>query len=383
MVKILLYLQEMERKQLFTRNKKLLFAILPVILTISIISKIMFFKSSDTSETFESGSEESLVINYDYKYAKNRLPYDLLFGDLSYSDWLKKEKTSLLSILKVSTNILPKPKWQKKYDFKKGDLRISTYLLRYPSGIISEHGFFLARPTLKKIKGLVVAIHGHEEPYRGNLPEEMLKENHWSAQFIDSGYIVLIPSHVFYKSIRHLVNNKAHHYVWTRFVADSLEIALKELNKPIPIYAAGVSSGCTTAMLLTIIEEKVKAFSGGACTAPLSFLRQFYRIPNHPNQWDLPEFEDELPLLALGAHKHFQFQIGEKDILFPKGEEWITPSGQIVAKRDILVSELAGIFLGSKKIFEKASLGGQIILTKHQFGHTINPQKSIEFFKGK
>ena len=61
---------------------------------------------------------------------------------------------------------------------------------------------------------------------------------------------------------------------------------------------SGVSSGCTTAMLLTIIEERIKAFSGGGCTAPLSFLRQFYRIPNHPNQWDLPEFEDELPVLA-------------------------------------------------------------------------------------
>lgn len=370
----------MKHKQLFT-NKKILFTFLIVIL--AIVGNSIIFQAIDNSEPLKSGKVEPLDINYNYKDVKIRLPYNLLFGELSYSEWLKKEKSNILSVLKISTNILPKPKWHKTGTFEKDNSEISTYLLKYPKGIISDHGFFLARPTLKKVKGLVVAIHGHEEPYRGNLPEKMLDENHWSTQFLDSGYIVLIPSHVFYESIRQLVSDKAHHYVWTRFISDSLEIAVKELKQLIPIYATGVSSGCTTAMLLTIIEEKIKAFSGGACTAPLSFLRQFYRIPNHPNQWDLPEFEDELPILALGAQKHFQFQIGEKDILFPDGEEWITPSGDTIAQRDILVSELAGIFLASKEIFKKASLGGEIYLTKHQLGHTLDPQKSIEFFEGK
>ena len=67
--------------------------------------------------------------------------------------------------------------------------------------------------------------------------------------------------------------------------------------------------------------------------------------------------------------------------MFPDGEEWITPSGDTIAQRDILVSELAGIFLASKEIFKKASLGGEIYLTKHQLGHTLDPQKSIEFLK--
>ncbi len=378
----MLYLQGMKLKQLPAYQKKILFAFLIIILAMVVYSSLIS-QSNDKSVASKSGLKESLEINYDYKHAKIRLPYNLLFGELSYSEWLRKEKANLLSVLKIPTKILPKPKWHKTNNFKKDNIEITTYMLKYPKGIISDHGFFLARPTLKKIKGLVVAIHGHEEPYRGNLPEKMLDDNHWSTQFIDSGYIVLIPSHVFYESIKQLVNNQAHHYVWTRFISDSLEIAVKELNKFIPVYAAGVSSGCTTAMLLAIIEERIKAFSGGGCTAPLSFLRQFYRIPNHPNQWDLPEFEDELPVLALGAHKHFQFQIGEKDILFPDGEEWITSSGETITQRDILVSELAGIFLASKEIFRKASLGGQIVLTRHQFGHTLDPQKSIDFFKGK
>ena len=372
----------MKHEQPFTHKKKILFTFAIIILAIVLYIGI-FFQSSDKSDTPKAELKKSYEINYNYKDAKIRLPYNLLFGELSYSEWLEKEKSNLLSVLKISTNILPKPKWHKTDKLEKDNIEISTYLLKYPKGIISDHGFFLARPKLKKVKGLVIAIHGHEEPYRGNLPEKMLDENHWSTRFINSGYIVLIPSHVFYESIKHLVSNKAHHYVWTRFISDSLEIAVKELNQLIPVYAAGVSSGCTTAMLLTIIEERIKAFSGGGCTAPLSFLRQFYRIPNHPNQWDLPEFEDELPVLALGAHKHFQFQIGEKDVLFPDGEQWITSSGETIAQRDILVSELAGIFLASKEIFRKASRGGQIILTKHQLGHTLDPQKSIEFFQGK
>ena len=67
---------------------------------------------------------------------------------------------------------------------------------------------------------------------------------------------------MYFESMRQLVSDKAHHYVWTRFILDSLEIAVKELNQLIPIYATGIS-GCDR-YVTQIIEEKIKAFSGGA-----------------------------------------------------------------------------------------------------------------------
>ena len=153
------------------------------------------------------------------------------------------------------------------------------------------------------------------------------------------------------------------------------------LPRSTPVFATGVSSGCTTAMLITVLNQDIRSFSGGACTSPLSYLREFYRIINHPNQWDFPEFEDELPLLALGASKNFQFQIGTRDVLYPNGEKWVTDSKQIITQRDILVSELAGLILGAQKIFTKSNLGGSVNLAAHNLGHTLIQKFHLSFLK--
>ena len=57
-------------------------------------------------------------------------------------------------------------------------------------------------------------------------------------------------------------------------------------------------------------------------------------------------------------------------------EKRITPSGDTIAQRDILVSELAGIFLASKKFLKKHH-GGEIYLTKHQLGILLTQNPSI------
>ena len=326
-----------------------------------------------------------LDINYSYQNNAIRVPFELMFGEMPYEEWFKKERNNILKTIEVSSQTLPQPKWKKTNVSHTNGNDVITFSVEYDFGIESnkkdDFGFFLVLPRSKKLQGIVVAIHGHEEPYRGKLPISMLEKEHWAMQFPAAGYATLIPSHLFYESAKQLYKIKAFHYIWARYVRDTLKIAQSMLPRSTPVFATGVSSGCTTAMLITVLNQDIRSFSGGACTSPLSYLREFYRIINHPNQWDFPEFEDELPLLALGASKNFQFQIGTRDVLYPNGEKWVTDSKQIITQRDILVSELAGLILGAQKIFTKSNLGGSVNLAAHNLGHTLDPEISLEFFK--
>ena len=116
----------MKHEQPFTHKKKILFTFAIIILAIVLYIGI-FFQSGDKSGTPKAELKKSYEINYNYKDAKIRLPYNLLFGELSYSEWLEKEKSNLLSVLKISTNILPKPKWHKTGTFEKGNIEIKPH----------------------------------------------------------------------------------------------------------------------------------------------------------------------------------------------------------------------------------------------------------------
>ena len=91
----------------------------------------------------------------------------------------------------------------------------------------------------------------------------MLNETHWSQTFVKNGYRVIIPSHLFYNHARKLYVEYPHHVVWTRFVSDVLDVATQISDLKEPIFATGVSSGCTTASILNVLRSEVSGFSGG------------------------------------------------------------------------------------------------------------------------
>ena len=82
-------------------------------------------------------------------------------------------------------------------------------------------------------------------------------------QFPACRYAKLIPNHVFYESAKQIYNEKPFHYIWARYIRDTLKIAQIKLPKSTPVFATGVSRGCTTAVLITVLEKTLKAVRVG------------------------------------------------------------------------------------------------------------------------
>ena len=325
---------------------------------------------------------------YDWTQATLDLPIELVFGSMTYNEWRDKDGARVLDLISVSEEFLATPTSKthmvRRDRIGSQEVEIFRTHLNYRSELISdpheELGYYTVVPLDAPSKGTVIAIHGHEEPYRGALPEGMLESAHWSQKFVSGGYTVIIPSHLFYEQAKSMNSIVPYHFLWARFVSDVLDSEMIRSNLTSPVFSAGVSSGCTTASLLTVLTTKVEAFSGAGCTTPLNWFRENYRFEGHPNQWDYPKFISELPIFALAADKRFQFQLGTNDDFFPGG--FLTDSkGEPVSSRGVFVYDIAGVFLTLQKIFSKADENGEVELLITPLGHTIDPQAAMDFFE--
>jgi len=308
---------------------------------------------------------------------------------MTYEEWRSADGPRVLEALQVSKQLLPAPTVERQFlrrdQIGGQNVEISKIGLSYDSELISdpdqELGFLKVVPVNGSSQGTVVALHGHEEPYRGAIPEEMMDNSHWTIKFVARGYTVILPSHLFYEHAERMYASVPHHFLWTRFVNDVLENERSAGDLAKPVFAAGVSSGCTTASLITVIQPEVEAFSGAGCALPLNWLRENYRIEGHPNQWDYPDFESELPIFALAVDKRFQFQVGKLDAFFPNGQALTDSVGEYVSPRDVFLTDIAGVYLALQQVFRKADAGGEVEVLVTSLGHTIDPWVALDFFE--
>jgi hypothetical protein len=253
----------------------------------------------------------------------------------------------------------------------------------FPDDFISGGtiGALLAIPnTIDKNKPVIIAISGHEISPWGKPPLKLFSDSLWGEKFVEAGYVVFAPAHVFYDELSHFWPAHDYHVVWTKIEEKLLRAITPYLPQHKGLAVVGLSSGATTSAILMARNTDIHVGVFAGILRPLDYLRENYRIKGHPNQWDMRMLYSYVPMYSLIAPRPVQWQIGEKDSWFPRTSPH-PPRGSYFpgTPRGVSTTEMAGEFLVMQKIWSK--FDSDVELYIHAGGHMVSFEAAEEFVK--
>jgi len=243
-------------------------------------------------------------------------------------------------------------------------------------------GGILAIPKhIDATKPLVVAIHGHEHGQWEMYPDGLMVEGQWPLEFLKNGYVVWVPVSMRHSGITSLATMQGYLPIWTKEISQGIDQIVTSKTVQVPhkgIAAVGVSSGGSIAFLLMAYRSDIQVGVFAGAQLPLVFLRQEYRIKNHPDCWDIPKLASYTPIQALIAPRPVQFQLGKEDPGYPNGEPFARQGDWFAGtSRDVLTDEIGGQMLILKSLWKMK--GGEVSQHLHAGGHQMDIKAALKF----
>lgn len=250
---------------------------------------------------------------------------------------------------------------------------LQKLVFRFPAGFVAggrSVSGLLAVPDRRAKSALVIALHGHEIGALGEAPYQLFDGHRWPEQFVKAGYVVWAPGHLFYDALPQFRPAHDYHILWTKMESVMLDAALPLIPAHEGTAVVGLSSGGTTGAFLMAYRRDIGVGVFAGSLVSLGYLRENYRVVNHPDQWDVRMLMSYAPVWALIAPRPVQWQMGRRDGFFPR----TTPLGPIGSwfpgtRRGVMTTEMVGEFLAMREIWRKA--GGDISLSIHDGGHEL------------
>lgn len=243
----------------------------------------------------------------------------------------------------------------------------------FPSG--PTIGTILLTPNvIDPAKPVIIAIHGHEMAERGTTPWSMLNTGEWAREWAKAGYVVWIPSHLWYATLGSYNTSLGYSYpmIWQRMLNRLLDAAIPLFPAHNGMVATGLSTGASSASFMMAYRSDIQRGVFAGSLFSLDFARENFRALNVPNSWDIKSLFSYVPIYALIAPRPAQWQMGRADIgLFPRVTQ---PTGDGVSypapPRPPIVHDMVGEWLVMQKIWTNA--GGAASLHIHNGGHVYD-----------
>jgi hypothetical protein len=348
------------------------------------VSRRSFAAVAAATALLPAAARAQALLGYDWSYANANIidpPIDVLLSDAAaLRDWLSANGEVLIHPIASA----PVPKhatassgpWQALpggYDLRQVHMRYAA------GGMLHDTGALIARPhQIDPSKALIIALHGHEITHRGEPPARLWSDHWWPEALAQAGYVVITPAHLPYEQLASLYRAHDHHAVWTKFVWGIVTAALPSIPEHSGMFVAGLSSGGTTASLLMAWRPEISRGVFAGSLLPMEFLRQNYRIANHPESWNLRNVYAYLPYYLLCADRRVQWQLGRQDPFYPDHAAFRPGNGLAGSDRDVMTTEVLGDYLPVRDA--AAKLGGVADLVIHPGGHEFLPPQALAFF---
>lgn len=252
--------------------------------------------------------------------------------------------------------------------------------LPFPGGPTIET--LLAVPqTVDPRKPVIVAIHGHEISPWETAPYALF-DGDWAEKWVRAGYVVWAPSHLWYKTLASYYPAHDYHVVWARMLERLFDASRPHFPAHRGAIATGHSAGGTSATLLMALRPEFAAGVFSGSFIPLDYLRENYRLSNHPNNWDIRGVRSYVPIYALAAPRPVQWQLGKQDPFYPRA----TPDRAAGCcypgtPRGVDVTETFGELFVAQRVW--ALLGGKPpVLDVHEGGHVYDFPAALRFVQG-
>jgi hypothetical protein len=347
--------------------------------------------------TASAGMQEdrSMVLGYDWEYDNANIidpPLEAMLGTANeLQSWLTATRASLINPFLNAP--VPSPiavhdgLWQNQQgangtpsyqhlhiigDYAQGSLLYNQWV-----------GCYIAKPqVVDPTKPLVICLHGHEVNHRGEPPHKLFTEHWWPEQIVQAGYCVLAPSHLLYNQLSSLYSAWDYHAVWVKFIWDIIQAAPSAPSGNIPQYTgmvvAGLSAGGLSGSMLMAWRPEISRGIFAGSLLPMEFLRQNYRVPGHPDEWNLRNLYSYLPYYLYCADRRVQWQLGQGDSFYPDHtalapiNPWFPGTD-----RDVMTTEVLGDYLPVRDAANK--LGGVADLLIHSGGHEFRVTEALSF----
>ena len=317
--------------------------------------------------------------NWLWRYAPeihDLTPEAVLGSRADFLVWRERFATVIADqIDKVPIGVFQKPTVEKTE--KRDGYTLRT--LRFSTADGRSFGALLAVPNkVDPTRPAVIALHGHEVRPWGGIPIKLFDDHWWPERWVKAGFVVLAPSHLWYKKLKDIYPKHDYHIVWTRIVDQIVDRALAVMPKFDCLVASGLSSGGLTAAVLMAIREDVCVGVFAGSFQSLDYLRENYRIVQHPNQWDVRTLMSYAPLYALIAPRPVQWQLGRKDTFYPNVRP-APPKSTFFpgTPRGVMTTEVVGQFLMLREIWAKFAAEARLYL--HEGGHEYDFDAALRF----
>lgn len=245
-------------------------------------------------------------------------------------------------------------------------------------------------------KPVVVAVHGHEISARGTLPWELF--DMWAGRFVEDGYVVLAPAHLWYDRIGDLrhpdgagvaewdevwhktVGVVDYPMEWAKRVNVLIDSTLPHLPAHDGLVVVGLSAGGLTSAILMAMRSDIYAGVFAGSFISLDYLREQYRIKGHPDNWDIGWLNNYSTLYALLVPRPVQWQIGRLDTFWPSADGTVAPNHRFPGlARKQAADEVWGEFSILKLLWAKFQASPEMYI--HSGGHEVDYSAASEFVK--
>ncbi len=316
----------------------------------------------------------------------DEIPLGAMLGDKrEFKQWTFNFSKRFTSLINTKVDVLPIRSRELKEEVVDG-VRLITIAFEYSEGSPlhgkTAGGVLALPPSLDGTKPLVIAIHGHEHSPWGEYPAGLFTQKGWPFTLVKQGYIVWAPVSMYHDEIKDAA--KAHGYIplWTRIISEGINhVAPRFFSKwPHSGYAAlGVSSGGHQAFTLMALRSDIKAGVFAGADQSLQFLRNEFRIENHPDCWDIPSIASYTAIWALIAPRPIQFQLGKHDPFFPSREP-LPPQDSWFkgTSRDVHSDETGGQILILRSIWRLMG-SKEVDYYIHEGQHEMDARAAVQF----
>jgi hypothetical protein len=316
----------------------------------------------------------------------DQVPLAAILGDKrQFQSWSAQFRKKLTALVNATPNLGPIGNSEVDQRVVDG-VRITTLRFEYPAHSIlfgrPGGGVLAVPPVIDPEKPLVIAIHGHEHSPWGDYPTALFTDGHWPYAVVKRGYIVWAPVSMYHEEISNAAKSVGYIPVWTQIISEGLDYAASTHFAALShsSYAVlGLSSGGHIAFTLMAVRPDIRAGVFAGADQELQFLRDTYRVKNHPDCWDIPAIASYTTIQALIAPRPIQFQIGQRDPFFPDGKP-LPPRGASFSgtTRGVLSDESAGHILILRSIWHSRG-GPEVVYDIHSGGHELDSRAALEF----
>lgn len=318
---------------------------------------------------------------YDYSRATIDIPLKIILNKEKLQEWKNEFREGLLNDIFS----LPAEKWYSPVlNIQEVSGRTySLYRVRYAAsdGAYKDGGVLAIPKSLNPRKPMVVALHGHEEPVRGKPAVDNFMRKDWMHEMAAAGYIVFAPI-----AMEHQMGGAERKYgypfAWVRRNDNAITSLLGSFKSQLPhkgLVVMGLSSGGLNGYVLMAIRDDIIAGIFAGASGNLDFYRREYRIPSHPDCWDIYMLRSYLPVLALLAPRPVMFLDGIEDPFYPKAERLQPQKDFSGTTRGVLTEEYAG---GLMLLRQHWGGEGGPCFAQHDGGHELIADMALRFMQG-